>query len=158
MLQVPKRFASRFLTLTYLLPPGPGRMCTVYFGVGASAFTRMPGQLVQECHTMEKCLSVWPGPRAVWPLSIGNANMSSSWGRNMGCSQVGMERVRNKQGGWIISKVHREGSSLERAYERSCRAVLGYICRWKTVEIQILNHSKNKGTKTKTETLSCMEM
>lgn len=85
LLQVPKRIAYQ-VSDSDISPPGPGKMYTVYCGVGALAFTRMPGQLVQECHTMEKCLSVWPGPRAVWPLIIGNANMSSSWGRNLGYS------------------------------------------------------------------------
>lgn len=76
---------------------------------------------------MEKCLSAWPGPREVWPLIIGNANMFSSWGRYLGSSRVGMEGVRNKQGA-------ERRKLLERAHEHSCHA-RGCICRWKTVVI-----------------------
>ena len=76
------RFLFTCTTFPTPQPPGRGRMCTVSCGAGALAFTRMRRQPVQECRTMEKCLSAWPGPRAAWPLIIESASMSSSWGRN----------------------------------------------------------------------------
>lgn len=78
------RKAGHLVTSTISLP-GHGRMCTVFCGVGALAFTKMQRQPAQECHTTEKCLSAWPGPRAASPLITGSANMSSSWGRSGTC-------------------------------------------------------------------------